>query len=704
MLDLSLPGVASRRRPPLPPPSPQVAITAVFADGWSAQYAGTPPSLNPLTTETVSRQGFDAAGASTMHTDTLTITQRVREPYPAQGSLSAARVSLSDYVYSTDTIAGVTNSSAETSPKPVANWIMPHRLVVGNSVRLEVLAAHRNARAGRQVAAVKFIATDGTNTVSQTVAATVVSARAGDRNAVVCFQADLDITGLNAGLITCNAEVYPWIGAAASVAKSVDSSVSREFSPRYFLKNTGSKTYYYVKTAANGGNDATGAGSTNAATASGTPFLTVLAAINKAHTDLGAASGVDMAEIRIGDDGGTPFVLGSTAATRTQKVAALTITRDPTVARANARVSFGAAGFRPRLGGSLTSPVASSALRFSDIAIVRTGTSTFQGETAAPLELILEDIDFDNGSFSTTWLSASTTPAHDYMYGVTFANIATSPQPLNAGTSEHRIMRGVSATLTTTTGLEAFLLVGCSLSNAGAFAPGTRTTVGSLIAFNRFSNFNVSGAFVNYGTSSSTSNIGLLQNLFEYTSASSAATIGISHDNMTGSNTHMVIHNNTFVGFFINGRANLFYDEGTTPRTTRLQSLKGNIHVQLNTKGDRFALDGTRVGNWAYLYGVGCQGEFSQFVDADSGGIGSSFAQAYPGLGAKIGTSATVRNDPLFTDYKGTTSGPTAGAGGGTYTLQAGSPAKSMVASAVLSHDLAGAARPTGNDSAGAYA
>jgi hypothetical protein len=121
----------------------------------------------------------------------------------------------------------------------------------------------------------------------------------------------------------------------------------------------------------------------------------------------------------------------------------------------------------------------------------------------------------------------------------------------------------------------------------------------------------------------------------EYTSAAQAAALRISGDSDTGSNTHVVIHNNTFAGFFINGRGNLFYEDGTTPRTSRLHSLKGNIHVQINTKGDVFVADGARTGNWAYLHGVGCEGEFSQCVDADSGGIGSSFAQAYPGLGAR---------------------------------------------------------------------
>jgi len=692
-------------------------LSSVNSDGWSAQHDGTPPSLNPLTSETVSRQGFDATGAATTYSETLTITQRVREAYPNQATITAARVALSDYVYATDTILTVANNSTETSPKPVANWIMPHRLVVGNTIELEVIAAHRNARSGKQVACVVFRATDGTNTVTQTVAATAVSNRAGDRNAVVSYKASLDVSTLTAGLITCNAKVYPWIGAAASVLDSADSSVAREFSPRYFLKNTGAKTLYYVKTAANGGNDGTGAGSTNAATASGTPFATILAAINKAHTDLGATSGVDMAEIRIGDDGGTPFVLGSTAATRTQKVAAITITRDPTVARANARVSFGAAAFRPRLGGSITAPLTNGALRFHDVGVIRTGTLSIVGEAApAQLEVIFDDITYDNGATSN---AAMFTNAHGYWYGATCSNMGAST--LNASASfEHRIFRGVDITFAAHSPVEGWLIVGSSIERPSQLPRGGRTLTGSIIAFNRFGRIGAASSPLGpvqlgsdtTGTLVDVNGAAVLQNVFEWTSAATGPAIRISSDNAIGSNSHVILHNNTFAGWGLCGRGNIFYDEGTTPRTSKLMSCKGNIHVGVFTKSDVFALNGARQGNWPYEYGVGCQGELSPFRAATA--LGGNEAQEYPGLGAKFNnvselsySDGSTNFDPKFTTPAHTThngSAYVAGAGGGTYTVQSGSPAKSMVSAAVLSHDLAGTARTTSNDTAGAYA
>lgn len=143
-----------------------VPISAVTADGWQAAMIS--PADLALSPVMVSRQGFDATGAATTHSETLYTTKRVRQAYPNQAVLTTDTVALGDYVYSTDTIAGVTNSSSETSPKPIANWTMADRKVVGNSLTLSLVAFHRNARAGKPVAAVVFRATDGTATVTAT--------------------------------------------------------------------------------------------------------------------------------------------------------------------------------------------------------------------------------------------------------------------------------------------------------------------------------------------------------------------------------------------------------------------------------------------------------------------------------------------------------------------------------------------------------
>ena len=662
------------------------------ANGWSATYA-TPPTFSPDTTPevfTVTRAGYDATGTVISLTENLTCTQRLRQPYPNQAVLAPDQVALSDYIYATDSITGVTNNSTEVSPKPICNWVMPHRAVVGNTVTLEIVAFHRNARNREQVACVQFSVTDGTTTVTQNVTTSVVSGRAGDQGAVIVYQAAVDISTLaNPATITCNAKVYPWIGGAASVADSSLASNLREFSPRFFRRDTtlaANPVFVYVD--ATTGVDATGAVSTTATVASAAPCLTIVGAINRAVAVNGQVDGV---VIRL--KAGT-HLLGNTTTTRTQTYAELLVTRDPSASRASVIMQFGA-GSRLRLGAT------QGFLRFTDITIQRTGVSNISGETTSPQTLMFDNLDFDNGSNNATVLANS----HGHWFGVNITNAAASL--FTAGTYETRILRGV--TLPNGGSIEPWLVVGCLMTNCNAPGRGTRTSTGSIWAFNQSMKMVTTGA-LGYGATENVTNIAIVQNVFEFISATSNPALQLSNDSNTGSNTHVVVMNNTYAGAFNNGRGNLFYEDGTTPRTSKLHALKANIHVQVNTKGDVFrgineagADASTRLGNWAYLYGVGCQDEWSQFIDANSGGLGTSFAQAYPGLHASLGTSATVRNDPLFTTNQATTPGPVAGTGGGTYSLQAGSPCKARVPGPTLRFDLAGTARAATNASAGAY-
>lgn len=662
---------------------------SVNTDGWRSTYA-SPPTFDPVGNPeyfTVTRQGFTTSGGATSYSELLLCTQRTRQVYPNQASLEANQVALSDYIYSTDTVLGATNNSTEASPKPVANWVMPDRMTVGNTIHLEVTAFHRNARDFEQIAAVEFRATDGTTTVTQVVATSAISSSYEDAVPVIVYQCDLNISTLaNPATVTVNAKVYPWIGGAAAVLDSADSSVEREFSPRTFRRDTAAQRVAYVRTAANGGNDGTGVVSITPSTASANPFATVLAAINAHHT----AGGLDGGTIYIGDDQGTPFVLGSTAVTRTQSVSALTMTRESGVARANARVSFGAASFRARFGA------AGGWLIFRDMGIVRTGTSVIDGEAASNLRIYFDRCNFDNGSFNATILSNSDVNH----YGVVFSSLASAL--LNPGTREIRTVRGCTIT-NSGSNIEGWLAVGNLITTpGGALSFGTRSASGAIMAFNKVVGVNATNGFVTLGGASDVTGAAIVQNLLEYISITANPAIRVTADSATGNTTHVIIHNNTITGFFNNGRSNSFYEDGATARTSKLMSVRGNIQNQINTKGDIFVTNGARVGNWAYLYGVGCDGEFSCFIDADSGGIGSAFAQAYPGINASIGTSNSVRNDPLWTTYAGTTSGPTAGAGGGVYTLQSGSPAKNR-AKPVLRFDLAGSTRSGPLTSSGAY-
>lgn len=694
-------GTGRRRRWGSPAPTGPLSdpsITSARADSWSVACTA-PPTMDPVGSPrylALSRAGYSLTGAATNHVETLVLTRRVRQPYPAQASFDASRVSLSDYVYATDMIlGGATNNASEVSPKPIANWALPDRRVVGNSLRLELVASHRNARSRSQVACVEFRATDGITTVTQVVSAPSILGLASDLNAVLGYACNLDITSLSAGPVTANAQVFPWIGGAASVLNSADQSAVREFRPQVFLKNVtlaSNPVYIYVN--ASTGNDTSGAVSTVAATAEATPCASAAGAVNRAVAVNGSLDGVEIRFMA----GAHVLSTAAIIATRAQATAECIFTRDPNATKAGVILQFGATAVRLRFGA------AGGWLRIKGTTLDRTGAQGFSGEASSRLRVIIEDFVFANNSQNATlfansdggWLGGSFT-------GLTGNSILG---PVAAG--DHVLMRGVSGDLNGGA-LQLWNILGCNLDRPNLITSGTKSASGAIFAFNKIKGPTGTTCIV-LAQTSDVVGCAILQNVLEWTSTQTGHFIGISNDSQVGNGAHIVMHHNTIAGFWNSGRCNLFYDEGSTPRTNKLHSFVGNIHCALNTKGDVFrganeagADASSRTGNWAYLYGVGCRSEVSMFMDANSGGLGTSFAQDYPGLGASIGTSATLRNDPLFTDYKASTSGPTAGIGGGDYSLQAGSPAIGRVKAPVLAFDLAGATRSVTASAAGAY-
>lgn len=664
----------------------------------------------------VSRQGYDATGAAVTVSDMLTITKRVRQAWPNHVSATAATVALSDYVYATDAVAGAGNGSTAVSPKPVANWIMPDRAVVNGTIDWEIVAFHRNARGGREVACVVVTATDGTTTVLQTVAATSVSGRAGDRYPVPCFRGSIDISALAAGLVTLNAKVYPGIGAAASMLDSSASSERRGLSPRYFRKDSGATVYAYV---ASTGSDTSGVASTTVATAAATPCLTVCGALAK----IAAAGGrVDLGEVRVVDT----VAMGTASATIAQQIAAPRITRAPGTARAAAIVQWTASATRPRLGAGSTinATVAEGSLRFNDLTISRTGAGQWGNSADPNLLVMLDDIDMDNGAQGA--ISSSTGGVHLAIYGVAPGN--PTGAWLQGGTGELRVLRGFQGDLGTSGVFEGYLVVGSKITGCNNPATGgSRSENGSIRYCSSFT-IKGTGTGVGFGGGGDVTGAAQVQCIVEDVRSAAQSGSRMSGDGAASNLTHVIVRHCTHAGFNVNGRNNDFYDETAgLNRTHQLLSITGNIFVQMNNKSDWKvgANDGnpegfssgspsTRTGNWSFLYGVGCQGNLTQFTDASAGGLGSSFAQAWPGGGCRIGASATVRQDPLFTSNagcrsqleatgSGSASTVVAGAGGGDYSIGTLSPAKAMVAARVRSHDLAGTVSSGAGDSAGAY-
>lgn len=687
--------------------APSSLISAVAADGWQATWAsGTPPTFDPdgsPVAQTFSRAGYDTAGATTTYSEDMTMLRRVRQPYPSETLPTADSVALEDYIYSTDSCSGVTNSSAEVSPVPIANWVMNDRLLVGNSVFWEIIAFHRNYRSRSQVPCVRVRANDGTTqTAWQVVSTTTVSSYSEDPNPIETFSGTLDVTALaSATMFWLEAEVFPWIGGAASVLKSENSSVTREFSRRYFYKDVAREAAPPLAYVASTGNDATGVWSVTAATAAATPFRTVSGAMIAMTVGANAAvtgSIADGCRIRIVD---TVNIGASMTASRPQTCGSLIIERAPGTARSAAILTH-AASFRPRLGQTgLASPLTEGSLLITDLTYNRTGAFNWDGVAVTNAQHIrFHNVDLKNSSASSS-LAVYT---HLYLFGVTM-----STTRLNMGYSantQRRIIRGLTADMNAS-GVEGWLLLGSNITRSDGISYQDPTK--PFISYNNKwinpSSSSGVGSWIGTVSGGDLGAVAWVQNLIEcYHTTSSTAGWRIANDSpVFGNIVHAVVYANTDTGYGSVNRANYFYDEAPVARFHKLARHSGCIVSQLNTKGDVFQLDGTRLGQFAYSHGVGCQGNFTMFR-TNSGNFASEM-QTYPGPGCSIGTSTTVRNDPLFTNYQASNnSGGALATGGGDYTLTGPSPARGIVTVTGLRFDMAGSARASTNDAAGCYA
>ena len=719
------------------PPPPAQFVTSINAEAYSAE-ATNPGALPAVTlslpsemapdtapiTMPVTRKGFDATGAPTTYSELRTFTKRKRQTWatglsdPQHPPATATTLVMDDYVYSTDTTpVNVTNNSAEISPKPIAAWVMPARLLVANSITWEIIAFHRDYRGNRQVAMVRVRGNDGTTqTPWQVVAATSTSAGlVEDAQALEVFTGNLDITALATGAVWLEAEVYPWIGDTASVLKSEDnwaaSLSARTFTRRYYRKDVARAAAPPLAYVASTGSDTTGVWSTNAATAAASPFLTETGA-HKALAGAPATGGIaDGCRIRIVD---SVAVALNTVAANTCGGAGLIIERAPSSARAGAYITM-ANNYITAMSCSIAG--LEGCIIFNDLTLERTVNSgSMRGSGSTTQQQV--HFQFWNITLKdATAASTAYTNGHGSYFGVTIDAATTNYGWFTNGTPEVRIMRGMKGDFNNNNSVVSYIQCGNNVSRRGACVLQAPVNQGCIFYNNVELKCNGTSTPITVGglvAGDSIVGIAIVQNLIEVIGTGTNNIIGISRDNGFSNTTHTVMIHNTMTGAK-DSRGNFFYDEstGTTRRLHKLLRMRGNIHVQVNVKGDVFVGVGQsnpteapfRTGHMHYMNGVGVQGEFVVYCSADGAQVGSSFSQMYPGMGASIGTSQTTRNDPLFVNYQAATQGPVAGAGGGDYHLQSGSPARNRVTALGLRYDLGGSARPTsGNDAAGAYA
>ena len=616
-----------------------MALTSINADGWSATY-GSPPTFDPVgspQTFTVARSGFNSSGTGVTVNDTITLMKRIRQPYPNQGTLTADQVALSEFVYSGETISGVTNNSTRAYPKPQAMWLTPDlercRTTTFNA-RLAV--SHAYARSGRPVAAVKFIASDGTNTVNQTVSTMTTASYAGSGFYAPYFEAAINTSTLNQGaLITLDVIIYPWVGDAFQASVDASTYPSPNFTVLKFLNDrTGGygEAYAYVDTA---GNNGTAVVSATPATAAASPYATIAAAAaaiqtfnNTTYSRNNASGGT----VRVNT--GT-FNHGSFSSVAVGEIALV-------VEAANAGNK--SSTIYTDNGTSVTNGMPDK-IKFKDMTLKKVGASVVLIDSAATTSTpdnmcVLENVTIDQNSTSSYsgWINR---PGRLYLVNcdggaaATMNTLANGAKWINVigcnGPWEGDAVYGVCASRLTRAKLRDQVAAGNMFVGAGAFIGFSHLTQPS----NGAVALQTSGTIGPRGFAA-------VMSVLEQSGGTTSPLMALNADNNTNPTENMVRIGLTVVG----ARTNEQYQDTGTTTIAKSGFKRFCVDETRNTKTDVFGTaDGARVGNWPEVFKTGHRFNYTVSGGDDSATPGTTDAWAgeVVALGDLNGTSGSPR-------------------------------------------------------------
>ncbi len=227
-----------------------LAVRGEWPASTFADFALDPNGTPKLVVNVANRAGYARSGGQAVpvtRTKQIVATRPLRRPYPDSTSTAqvidetlnadgtrTVRIALAEPVYQGETVtlsalAGWRATLPAESNVPVANisirplmqpwgrWAIPQdEIVDGSSFTVEMVCVSHTpyndgASLHQPVAGVRFVASDGTNTVSAWALATTESTRFGD--SLWCHRATLDLDTLSSGRVTIHAEVYPGEGA-----------------------------------------------------------------------------------------------------------------------------------------------------------------------------------------------------------------------------------------------------------------------------------------------------------------------------------------------------------------------------------------------------------------------------------------------------------------------------------------------------------
>lgn len=667
-IGLGLSGSGSGGGVPVVPEVTDPAVNSISANGWEADYT-TPPTFDPRSDAkyvVVERDGFNASGSAITVTDNLLIMSRLRQAYPNQATPSTSDVVMQDYVYSGDTVTGVTNNSTLAYHKPIAMWL-DHDLktLTGQSYTAKLAVAHWAARSGRPVAAVTFTATDGTTTLTQTISAMTKTTYAASGLSVPHFEAAFDLTTLNNdALITIDAEIFPWVGDSSFTASTdFNAYPSPNFCEMKVVK-VSSPIFAYVDTA---GNDGTGVASTTEATALANPYLTMLAA----GAAIVTADGTDASRGHIKVNDGTYG---------TENLSSLVVGIAPLLIEGETKAGVIFQGPTSGLPNDLPDKVKFSKMTMRQMANNQYWLSSY-ATIASGNMAVLDQIDWDLNGFTantyilseagTSWLIENT--GDDMGQGLVAGSWSQSTNAIgcNGGFMGSALYNAVG---------------NYSLSTLIREIPATsgrQVGVGRLFSHNFFGQEDdeyILWAYQDIGAEG----VAVLGNVFERLIGTTPV-IALNDTGTANPSQNVLFIGNTVLG----QRVNTMYNEAGSSAVAKSGLFRHNSFYDFNCKSDVFGTDGALIGNWPVINKVGAMSNAyttgSASVDADFG-VGSWLGE-FAAIGEITGTDTT----PLVVDWTDDASQQGTGLGGGDYS-PGGSSALPLVASglAAYSHDLNG--------------
>jgi hypothetical protein len=579
---------------PVPPAS---SISQILSDGWRAVYPNIAEFGTEPTPLSVNRLGYDAAANLVVQTDSVSIATRVRKPYPNHATLTDSDVALSDFIYASDVVNGTANTSTRAYPKPIAMWLNHDREHARGPVhRLRLAVAHAFARQGTPVAAVKFIATDGTNSVEQIVSSMTSIRYDASGLHVPHFATDIDLSSLAQGaLITIDAVIYPWVGEAFTISTDADPYPSPNLTTLRLLNDrTGSygSAIAYVDVVA--GDDGSGAVASDPSTAALSPFASIVAAsvaIRAFNSNTyGRANDAGGGIIRL-VEGNHSF--GSFKSQGSSVDVPLIIEAADSEKRGTTILTD---------AGSSKFSAIPAMLKVRGLTLRKSGGSVvFLDNGAASVSnlLVVEDCvwDANNTSYYGAWV---------YRVGRFIqrnCSIGTGGDPRQGN------FFSTEATMVTAIGCDrcagsiTYQAAGCS--NLPEFTMrdpiGARPLMtGLFLGWNVFSNGSTTNPIISINAPIGPRGLAFVGNIVESWGSTNNAAIRLNADSDASPAENVVIHHNTIIG----ERVNLMYLDGSI-NVAKSAHIKFNLFEQLNIKSDVFSSQSGNTGNWPVRYKVG---------------------------------------------------------------------------------------------------